>query len=203
MRMFFHCHLLDFFKLPSCPLLFYLSLTFFPRCLSPPQSAGCLMGAQRRMTKRMTEWWYRHQMLNAPQRGRFHSTTPRSGGRLIRLEEMFVSPQEWDWKTHLDRMACLFQNLICGAQCGFWSANLMCTCASCLFRIFTLPLPICNIHTHKVLDLFHTPASLLCTDISLHLDRISHSACVWERMRNTLGPMWPCYNVLYAIYYIA
>lgn len=136
----------NFYRAPFCP---YLSLTFSLTVSLVAQSSGRLMGSQRRLTERMTEWWYRHQRLITAQRGPFHSMTPQIRGQINSVRRnVCVSPRV-GMKSTLGSNDLLVLNLIWAAQCGFWSPNQMCTCAVSL--------------SLSLLNAFHTPAFLLCT----------------------------------------
>ncbi len=91
----------------------------------------------------------------------------------------------------------------------------MCSLSSSRFRILSLSVCQTRTHTHThththrqtVQNAFHTPASLLCTDFSLHLDRMSHSACVCvgknQTHTGTYVSMLLCIirNILYIYYF--
>lgn len=173
-------------QLLSCPFPFLPLVDLFPpslfHAISPPQSAGSLLGPQRRMTDRMTEWWHRRRR-GSSQRSRVLSTQrpPRSEGRLIPYNDS----QEWGWKPPSDRMACLLSETISAVHSVAFEANLMGIRPVCLWWI------------HFTLQRYY------CTDNSLQLDQRLCSAFVgWQRMRHTSGPVWARHYVFYSIYYM-
>lgn len=166
------------------PVCSYLSLTFSLTvyAFSPLQPAGSLAGSAE------DNGGNDGAMISPSKARRPHSRVlsarrppPQIRGQINSKRRNVCVPP----RVGLDQMACLFQSLICGPQCGFWSTNQMCTCTC-----FSLSLSVSLSLLRSSIE-FHTPASLLCAKIPS-----SKSWCASVHVC-----VHACYCVLYSMHY--